>query len=144
MSTAVVIGALSASSIELPLYSWRVPAGFPSPALDHMEHALSLDDLLDIRAPHTYLVRAGGDSMRNVGIFDGDILIVSRARSASVGDIIIAVLNGDSFVKRLGRAGDAVVLLSENPAYPPRYVMEDDHLEAWGVVIASLRRHGHV
>lgn len=141
MNSALILGALGQSSIELPLYACRVPAGFPSPALDHMEHRLSLDELLDIHAPHMYLVKALGDSMMGVGIFDGDILVVSRGHTAALNDIVIAALNGDTCVKRLGKRDQTTVLLSENPDYPPRYVMEGDELMIWGVVIASLRRH---
>lgn len=141
MSTAIYLGALGRSSVELPLYSNRVPAGFPSPALDHMEQKLSLDELLGINAPHMYLVRAVGESMVNAGIFDGDILVVSRAQTAANGDIVIAAINGETCVKRLSRQGGISVLLSENPAFPSRYIMEGDELMIWGVVVASLRRH---
>lgn len=141
MSTATILGPLQPSSIDLPFFSYRVPAGFPSPALDHMEQALSLDELLDIQAPHMYLVRAGGDSMVGVGIFDGDILVVSRGQNGAHGDIIIAAINGETCVKRLSKHGHTTVLHSENPKYPDRYVMEGDELMIWGVVVASLRRH---
>lgn len=141
MSTAIILCALRRSSTELPLYSNRVPAGFPSPALDHMEHKLSLDELLGIHAPHMYLVRAVGESMVNAGIFDGDILVVSRGQSAAHGDIVIAAINGEPCVKRLSTQGGISVLLSENPAFPSRYIMECDELMIWGVVTASLRRH---
>lgn len=50
MSTALILGPLQSSSAVLPLFDARVPAGFPSPALDHMEHKLSLDALLDLQA----------------------------------------------------------------------------------------------
>lgn len=143
MSIATILGRLGKSSTLLPLFSCHVPAGFPSPAQDHLEQVLSLDELLDIRAPHIYLVRAGGHSMIDVGIFDGDILVVSRGQNAVDGEIVIAALNGDPFVKRLVIQGDATILQSENPQYPPRYIMEGDQLDVWGVVIASLRRHAH-
>lgn len=143
MSNAIIWGPLGQSTIQLPFFSCRVPAGFPSPAMDHMDQVLSLDELLDIQAPHTYLVWAAGHSMIGAGIFDGDILVVSRAREAARGDIIIAALNGDPVVKKLDRRGDAVVLVSENPAYPPIYIMEGDQLEEWGVVTASIRRYHH-
>lgn len=141
MSTAIILGALGRSSIELPLYSNHVPAGFPSPALDHMEQKLSLDELLGIQAPHMYLARTVGESMINAGIFDGDILVVSRGQNPAPGDIVIAAINGESCVKRLSRQGSMNVLLSENPAFPARYIMEGDELIIWGVVTASLRRH---
>lgn len=143
MSTATVLGRLGKSSTQLPFFSFRVPAGFPSPAQDHLERVLSLDELLDIQAPHIYLVRAGGDSMIGVGIFDGDILVVSRGHEAVNGEIVIAALNGEPFVKRYVRQAGATILQSENPLYPPRYILEGDQLDVWGVVTASLRRHTH-
>lgn len=141
MGSATILGPVGSSDIELPFYSARVPAGFPSPAQDHLEQKLSLDELLDIDAPHTYLVRVIGDSMNGVGIYEDDILVVSKAIPAQPGDIVIAELNGEIFVKRLTRQGNQYVLCSENPKYPPRYIMEGDELVIWGVVTASIRRH---
>ncbi|MGB9669938.1 MAG: LexA family protein [Halothiobacillaceae bacterium] len=141
MANAFILGPIGSSAIELPFFSCHVPAGFPSPAQDHMEQALSLDALLDIDAPHTYLVRAQGHSMEGAGIFDGDVLVVSRALTAKHGDIVIAAINGDTFVKRFTRQGDQVVLCSENPKYSPRYILEGDELLIWGVVTGSIRRH---
>lgn len=141
MASATILGPVGSSDIELPFFSSRVPAGFPSPAQDHLEQKLSLDELLEIDAPHTFLVRADGESMVGAGIFDGDVLVVSRALRARSGDIVIAAVNGDTFVKRLSMDGKLFVLRSENPAFSPRFVMEGDELLIWGVVTASIRRH---
>lgn len=141
MSNALILGPLKARHTELPAFDARVPAGFPSPALDHLEHKLSLDELLELNAPHTYVVQVSGESMTGAGIFDGDYLIVSRALPARSGDVVVACLNGEVFVKRLGKSHGLYLLQSEHPAYPPRYVLEDDELMLWGVVTHSLRNH---
>lgn len=141
MDTVTILGPVGSSDIGLPFFSSRVSAGFPSPAQDHMEQTLSLDELLDIDAPHTYLVRAEGDSMTGAGILDGDVLVVSRALTGKHGDVVIAAINGETFVKRLAVRGEEVVLHSENPRYPPRYVLEGDDFMIWGVVTDSIRRH---
>lgn len=141
MGNAIILGPIGISTTELSFYSSRIPAGFPSPALDHMEQKLSLDELLDIDAPHTYLVRVTGDSMTGVGIFDEDILIVSRAITKKIGRVVVADLNGETFVKRLTQQDDQYVLRSENPKYPPRFIMEGDELTTWGVVKANLHWH---
>lgn len=141
MASATILGPVGSSDIELPFFSSRVPAGFPSPAQDHLEQKLSLDELLEIDAPHTFLVRADGESMVGAGIFDGDVLVVSRALQASSGDIVIAAINGDTFVKRLSMDGKLIVLRSENSSFAPRFIMEGDELLIWGVVTASIRRH---
>ncbi len=141
MTTATILGSVGSSTTELPFFSARVPAGFPSPAQDHLEQKLSLDQLLDVDAPHTFLVRADGESMIGIGIFDGDVMVVNRAMPARHRDIVIATINGDTFVKRLTQAGEQIVLYSENPKFSPRYILEGDELLIWGVVMGSIRRH---
>lgn len=142
-SNAIIIGPISHSTIELPFYACRVPAGFPSPAQDHMDQPLSLDELMDVVAPHTYLVKASGDSMIGVGIFDGDVMVVNRKLDAMPGHIVIAALNGEVCVKRLTRRGDQYVLESANPKYLARFIMEGDEFEVWGVVTGCMRRFHH-
>ncbi len=63
-----ILGPLEPSGVKLPLFSFHVPAGFPSLAADHLEKRISLDELLDVRAPHIYLGRVEGDSMIGAGI----------------------------------------------------------------------------
>lgn len=141
MPTAEFICSLNPSTSELPLFLDRVPAGFASPAQDYLEARLSLDELLDINAPQTFIARAMGDSMTGAGIFDGDLLVVNKAKDAKHGHIVVACINGEHFVKRLEKEGDSWVLRAESPTYPPRYIMEADELRIWGVVSSSIRRH---
>lgn len=138
-----VLARIDTSQIRLPLYSHRVPAGFPSPAADHLEKHISLDELFDIRAPHVYLVKIEGESMMGAGIYDGDLVIVDRSRDPQHGDIVIAGLNGEPVCKRLHHRGRQVILQSENKAYPPRYILESDVMEVWGVVRYSVRDHAY-
>ncbi|HHJ1833991.1 TPA: LexA family protein [Pseudomonas aeruginosa] len=138
-----ILGPVAGSGASLRLYSSKVSAGFPSPAQDHLEREISLDEILQIRAPHTYLVRAGGDSMIRAGIHDGDLMVVDRSREAEPGDIVIAAVNGEPTVKRLAKDGSQVVLRAENPRYAPRYILEGDELLVWGVVRYSVRCHEH-
>lgn len=138
-----ILGPLAEGGVKLPLCSFKVPAGFPSPAADHIEKQISLDELLNIRAPHVYLVTIEGESMQGAGIFDGDLAVVDRAREPAHGDIVVALLNNDPICKRLCKHGREVILLSENPKYPPRYVLEGDDLSIWGVISYSVRSHGN-
>ena len=122
------------TSISVPLYSSRVKAGFPSPADDYIEAHLDLNEHLVKHPAATFLVRASGDSMINVGIHSGDILVVDRSLDATHGKIVIAALNGELTVKRLYRQKGAVKLLAENPDYPPINIAESFDLVIWGVV----------
>lgn len=135
------LGSIACGGDVLPFYSFHVPAGFPSPAADHMEQQISLDDLFNIRAPHMYLVRIDGDSMQGAGIFDGDLILVDRSIEARHGHIVIAAVNGEPLCKRLHQVGAEVALLSENLSFPARPILEGDELTIWGVVTFSVRSH---
>ncbi|WP_122663485.1 LexA family protein [Pseudomonas viridiflava] len=139
--TVTVLGPVSTGGEKLPLFSFHVPAGFPSPAADHIEKHLSLDELFEIRAPHVYLVKIEGDSMQGAGIYSGDIVIVDRSLYAEHGDIVIAALNSEPVCKRLHMRDNVCMLTSENSKYPPRHVLECDELVIWGVVKYSVRDH---
>lgn len=78
---------------------------------------------------------------QGAGIFDGDLAIVDRALEAGQNDIVVALLNNEPICKRLCKRGNQVVLLSENPKYPQRYVLEGDELAIWGVITNSVRSH---
>lgn len=138
-----VLARIDICQIKLPLYSHRVPAGFPSPAADYLEKHISLDELFDIRAPHVYLVKIEGESMMGAGIYDGDLVIVDRSREPQHGDIVIAGLNGEPVCKRLHRRDRQVILHSENKAYPARHILEGDEMVVWGVVRYSVRDHAY-
>ncbi|OLU22921.1 peptidase S24 [Pseudomonas sp. PA15(2017)] len=140
MGNATILGPVGSSASELPFFSYRVPAGFPSPAQDHLEQKISLDEVLGINAPQTYLVRVGGDSMIGVGIFDGDVVVVDKSLDVVSGDVVIGAVNSDPVLKTYIRQGLQVILQSENSKYPPRYILEGDEFEVWGVVTAGLRR----
>lgn len=126
--------------LELPLFTSTVPAGFPSPADDHIEGKLDLNEHLVRRPAATFFVRASGESMRGAGIFDGDLLIIDRGVSPQPDDIVIAILQGELTVKRLKKVDGQWLLAAENSAYPSLPLIEGD-CEIWGVVAHSIRRH---
>ncbi|WP_122433821.1 LexA family protein [Pseudomonas viridiflava] len=136
------IGTLAEGGAKLPWFSSLVSAGFPSPAADHIEKNISLDELFNVRAPHVYLVTVQGESMQGAGIHSGDLAIVDRSLNAEHGDIVIAALNAEAVCKRLHMRNEVVILQSENTKYPPRHVMEGDELAILGVVRYSVRDHG--
>ena len=78
----------------LPLYLSSIRAGFPSPAEDQVERNLDLHERLVRDKAATFFLRAVGDSMRDAGILNGDLLVVDRSLEAAHGRIIIAALDG--------------------------------------------------
>lgn len=139
---AVVIGRADpqAPGTTCPLMLSRVPAGFPSPADDFEDEPLDIADYLVDRPEATYFVRAEGDSMTGVGIDDGDLLVVDRAREPQNGDVVVAALNGVLTVKRLERTADALYLAAENPGYEAIEVSPYEDLVVWGVVRHVVRK----
>jgi len=124
--------------LELPLFH-SVQAGFPSPADDHIEQALNLQDLLVNDSACSFFVWVEGESMIGVGIHPGDMMVVDRSIEASHGDVVIAFINGEYTVKRLCKQQGRIELRPENPAFEPIVIAEGDELIIWGVVTTSLR-----
>ncbi len=125
-------------TVELPLFSHKVVAGFPSPADDYIENRLDLNEKLVRNKEATFLLVVEGDSMQKAGIQDGDILVVDRSIEPSDGKIVIAALDGELTVKRLSVKSTGTWLVPENDDYPPIPVREESDMVIWGVVTATI------
>ena len=125
---------------SLPVAGSRISAGFPSPADDFVENALDLNTELIKNPAATFFVRVSGTSMKDAGIFDGDILIVDRSLQPANRKIVIAILNGELLVKRLIKQGDQYILMPENKSYQPICISGETELNIWGVVTNVIHR----
>ena len=123
--------------LALPVASFAVSAGFPSPADDYLEGSLDLNEHFIRHPAATFYVKASGDSMRGAGILDGDLLIVDRAVPCPDGSIVVARLGDEFTLKRILRKGDRVFLSPENEAFQAIEVTEDSDCEIWGRVVGS-------
>jgi len=126
--------------VRLPLYGYKVPAGFPSPADDYIESRLSLDEHLIQHKDSTFFVRAKGNSMVGAGIFDGDILVVDKSLEPGFGDIVVAVVEGEFTVKYLARQGESVILKPANARYQDIILKDGQELQVWGVVTSTVKQ----
>lgn len=138
-----VVSAYPLTPTDQPLQvlAGSVAGGFPSPAADYYEAPISLDVLLNIRAPHVWIVQVEGDSMRDVGIYDGSRLVVDRAITACSGHIVMAYVDNQPLVKRLARSSAGWLLESANPDYSPIAPSEYGTIEVFGVVTWCLTPH---
>lgn len=125
--------------VSVPVFLCKVPAGFPSPADDHLDHPLDFNELLIAHPAATFAVRVSGDSMTGIGIFPGDIAVIDRAVDAIDGSIVLGILDGDFTIKRYRRKGRGVWLEAANPAYEPIHITEERAFEIWGVVRYAIR-----
>ncbi len=135
-----VMNFINNSNISLPLYSSKVPAGFPSPADDHMEGKLDLNTHLVKHPTATFFVKASGDSMLGAGIHDGDILVVDRSLEPRKGKVVIAAVDGQLTVKRLQKKGSKTFLVPENKKFRSIELNENTDVKIWGVVTNVIHK----
>tara|TARA_B100000242_G_C43014944_1_gene471938 strand:+ start:512 stop:1078 length:567 start_codon:yes stop_codon:yes gene_type:complete len=135
-----VINFINNSNISLPLYSSKVPAGFPSPADDHMEGKLDLNTHLIKHPTATFFVKASGESMLGAGIHDGDILVVDRSLEPRKGRVVIAAVDGQLTVKRLQKKGSKTFLVPENKKFRSIELSENNDVMIWGVVTNVIHK----
>lgn len=135
--------AISPKPIDIPLYESKVPAGFPSPADDHVEKRLDPNDYLIDQADSTFFVTIQGESMIEAGLMPGDKAVVDRSKMPVVGDIVLAMIDGEFTIKTLSKQKNGhPKLLPANSSgkYTPISITEEMQFEVWGVVIGSFRR----
>ena len=135
-----VMNFINNNTLSLPLYSSKVPAGFPSPADDHMEGKLDLNTHLIKHPTATFFVKASGDSMIGAGIHDGDILVVDRSLEPRQSRIVIAAVDGQLTVKRLKKKGKKIFLVPENKKFRSIELNENNDVKVWGVVTSVIHK----
>lgn len=137
--TVAIIGVLDEllEKQYFPLFNDVVRAGFPSPASDYVQDRIDLNELLVKHPSSTYLVEVAGYSLKDIGIYPHDILVVDRAITAKHKDIVIALVD-DGFMAKQLILGDNIILRSHNPDYPD--IVIKDNLELFGVVVSVVRK----
>jgi repressor LexA len=125
-------------AVELPLLG-RVAAGAPIEELEDPD-TISVPEEL-IRRNNTFVLRVSGDSMIDDGIWDGDYIVVEERKDADNGETVVAVIDGETTVKRFYREdGSTVRLQPANERLAPIRVSQQD-LEVRGVVVAVMRKY---
>lgn len=139
-SIELVPVGLQAGAVELPLYG-TVAAGVPIEAVQEQETIAVPEDMLG-RSGENYVLRVKGDSMIDEQIRDGDYIIVNSRQTAQNGEMVVALVNGDSAtVKKFYREGDGRVRLQPaNPVMGPLYFRSED-VRIQGIVIGVIRRY---
>ena len=139
----MLLPALNTTPIKLPLFLSKVPAGFPSPAEEHVEKRLDPSEFLIDQKDATFFVTIQGYSMIDVGLLPGDKAVIVRSKIASTGDIVLAVIDGEFTIKTLNRKKDGTLRLlpaNNTGAFNPIEIKEGMNFEIWGVVTGSFRR----
>ncbi len=127
------------TKLELPYVDVGISAGFPSPADDFIELTIDLNKELIKHRDSTFFAKVKGNSMKNAGIFDGDLLIIDKSLEPQDGKIAICQIDGEFTVKRIKKEKEVVWLIAENEEYKPIKVTEENELMIWGIVIHSIK-----
>jgi repressor LexA len=129
--------AIPDNAVQLPVLG-QVAAGAPIGADIGSEQVLILDRVLFSPAPD-YLLKVKGDSMRDEGIFDGDLIGVHRTPTARSGQIVVARLDDEITVKLLKTGGERIRLLPRNPDYAPIEVQPGQDFAIEGLYCGLVR-----
>ncbi|MDZ4063639.1 MAG: transcriptional repressor LexA [Coriobacteriia bacterium] len=113
----------------------QVAAGVPFLAAENIEATITLPP--ELAEESTFILRVRGDSMIEAGILDGDFVVVRQQTTANDGDIVVALLEDESTIKRFFREADRIRLQPENAALEPIYARD---VEILGRVVALFRR----
>lgn len=111
-----------------------ISAGFPSPAQDFIDTAIDLNKELIKNPSSTFFGRVAGDSMKDAGINDGDLLVIDKSISAKDGMIAVCFLDGEFLMKRIKLGREGLILMPANEKYQPIPVNSDNQFLIWGIV----------
>jgi len=137
--TLTIYSANTAENIERPMVG-KINAGFPSPADDFLDNSIDLNKELIRNKDATYFGRVNGNSMINVGIADGDLVVIDKSITPTNGKIAVCNIDGEFTIKRIKIEKDKVWLVAENDNFPPIEVTEGSTLEIWGVVTGAIKK----
>lgn len=119
--------------MDLILFLSSVHAGFPSPADDHVDTKIDLNEQLILRPSATFLLRVEGHSMEGAGIFDGDVLIVDRSLRPVDRSVVVVALDGEVVVRRLIIQRGRHLLYAEAEGYPAIDLAHVGDARVWGI-----------
>lgn len=128
--------------IEMPYFDGGIQAGFPSPADDFKELTISFDKEVFGTSPSTvFTAKVSGNSMKDAGIHDGDIVAIDRLLEPQDGDIAVCVINSEFTLKTIKLEKDCVWLIPANESFQAIKVTEDEDFQVWGIVTHTLKYH---
>ncbi len=131
--------AIVESELELPFVSSGISAGFPSPADDFLDSGIDLNKEL-IKNPYsTFYGRVRGDSMKDLGIHNGDLLVIDKSLEPQNGKIAVCYIDGEFTVKTIKIEDDCCWLVPANENYKPIKVTADNNFIVWGIVINVIK-----
>ena len=121
--------------LTVPFYLHKAGAGFPSPATDYIEEDVDLNVHLIKNVPATFIIRVQGKSMTDVGIYDGDLLVVDKSLNPKKFSTVIANVHDELVVKSFVKERDEQFLTSGSKKIEDKIIINSESdVFVWGVV----------
>ena len=141
MAKLIDISASEQGELALE-FAESIHAGFPSPAADHAGERINLARGMTPHPETTFYAHVEGDSMRDAGILDGDIVVVDRSLTPKNGDYIVAYIDGEYTLKefRVDADGQSAWLIPHNPDFQPIKVTAESNFVVWGVITYAVHK----
>ena len=131
---------VAVQAIELPVMG-RIAAGVPIEAISEVRHTVAVPGQMLGGKGHHYALEVKGDSMIDVGINDGDIVVICEGSTADNGDIVVALVEDqEATLKRFRQSGRTIALEAANPAYETR-LYRDDQVKVQGRLVGLIRSY---
>ena len=131
--------AVNDDTRELPLLG-KIAAGVPIEAMGQERDRLRVPETM-LGAGEHYLLEIEGDSMINAGILNGDFVVIKKTDTAQSGEIVVALVEGDTAtLKRLRKKGASIALEAANPAYKTR-IYNADEVQVQGRLVGLMRKY---
>ena len=125
--------------VLLPFHLNKVGAGFPSPATDYVEDEIDINACLIKNIPSTFLIRVQGKSMNDIGIHNGDLLVVDRSLNPKNCSTVIANVNEELVVKTFIKENKQSFLTSGSKEIKDKInLTENPEIFVWGVVTYTI------
>jgi DNA polymerase V len=134
-----IFPASIASNMEIAVLSTPISAGFPSPALDFIDLSIDMNKYLIKRPTSTFYGRVKGESMKDVGISDGDLLVIDKSITPKDNQVAVCYLDGEFTLKKIKLEKDTCWLIPANDAYQPIQVTSHNDFLIWGIVTHVIK-----
>ena len=137
--TLAIFSASIETKLKRPLADQGISAGFPSPAQDFIDLSIDLNKEFIKHPSSTFFGRVKGNSMKDAGIDNGDLLIVDKSLRPTDGKIAVCFVDGEFTVKRIRIEKDCCWLVAANEAYKPIRVTAENDFMVWGIVVHVIK-----
>ncbi len=137
--TVKLFASESETDLSRPVLS-GISAGFPSPAADFIDLKMDLNQHLVKHPSATFFGRVSGESMKDAGINDGDLLVIDKSIEPHDGKIAVCFIDGEFTLKRIKKDKEGVWLMPANEKYQPIAINENNDLRIWGVVTYVIKK----